>query len=202
MKIGIMGGTFNPIHTGHLILAQQISEKLQLDKVIFVPCFLPPHKETKSVINPCHRLKMTELAISDNPLFEVSDMEITAEKVSYSINMIKNFKDLYPKAEIYFLIGEDSLFDLHTWFKINDMLKLCTFVTAKRSPSDDIKNRFIAKNEFFDKKTMEKLCHNIVQTNVVTLSSSEIREKIAKKESIKYIVPKDVEKYIKENNLY
>lgn len=202
MKIGIMGGTFNPIHNGHLIMSEQIREQIGLDKIIFVPCYLPPHKSGENVISGSHRINMAKIATQDNDFFDVSDIEIREGKVSYSIDLVKKIKSIYPQDDIYFLIGEDSLLDLHTWRDIKQLLDLCTFVTAKRTQNIDLAKEFQDNNTLFDKKNMEKLCQNIVQTNVITLSSSEIREKTMNNCSLKYIIPEKVNTYIKENNLY
>lgn len=202
MKIGIMGGTFNPIHNGHLIMSEQIREQIGLDKIIFVPCYLPPHKSGENVISGSHRINMAKIATQDNDFFDVSDIEIQEGKVSYSIDLVKKIKSIYPQDDIYFLIGEDSLLDLHTWRDIKQLLDLCTFVTAKRTQNIDLAKEFQDNNTLFDKKNMEKLCQNIVQTNVITLSSSEIREKTMNNCSLKYIIPEKVNTYIKENNLY
>src|SRR3989338_3249134 len=120
MRIGILGGTFNPIHIGHLILAEEACFKLKLDKLIFVPTFIPPHKDMEPEMHPQDRLKMVQIAIEDNPSFEVSRFEIDSKKKSYSIDTLKEFRRIYgDDAELYFITGSDSLKDLFSWKDIN-----------------------------------------------------------------------------------
>ena len=124
MKIGILGGTFNPIHTGHLMLAQEALCKLGLDKVVFVPTFMPPHK-TQKVIDAKHRYNMVSMAIKENPALEVSKIEISSPKKSYSIHTLRKFKLLYgSKAKLFFIAGSDLLDELYTWKNIKEIFKL------------------------------------------------------------------------------
>src|SRR3989338_11463826 len=109
MKIGILGGTFNPIHIGHLILAEEAREKLGLDKIIFVPAYLPPHKDNSDIAPAKYRYRMIELAIQKNSYFSLSDMEIKRNGRSYTIDTLKEFKKLYPEDELHFIIGSDLL---------------------------------------------------------------------------------------------
>lgn len=201
MKIGIMGGTFNPIHLGHLIIAQILSEKNRIDKVLFIPCALPPHKTDKELIDKKHRLAMVELAIKSNPRFEASDIETKKEVKSYSIDTLKELKKIYKDGEFYFFIGEDGLADMHTWKNIKELVTLCQFVIAKRFYQPRI-NYLEAQKKFFDEKTIANFKENIIETNLIDISSSEIRKKISKNKSIKYLVLEAVEQYIRENKLY
>lgn len=188
MKIGILGGTFNPIHIGHLILGEEALWKLKLDKVTFVPAYLPPHKEQEGIIDAEHRFKMVSLAIEGNPKFEVSRIEIDAKEKSYSVDTIKRFKQQYgAEAEIFFIAGSDSLKELFSWKEVNEIFALSKFIVAKR-PGYPI----------------EELPQH-VQAVVITeieISSSDIRKRLKEGRSIRYLVPESVREYIKKNKLY
>ena len=188
MRIGILGGTFNPIHIGHLILAEEAHFKLKLDKLVFVPAFVPPHKSSSEVINSKDRLEMVRLAIEDNPVFEVSTFEIDAKKKSYSIDTLKEFRAVYGEdAELCFITGSDSLKDLFSWKNINDIFKISKFIVANR-PGYPIKD--IPKE---------------VDTVVITpieVSSEDIRKRLTEGRSIRYLVPEKVREYIEDHKLY
>lgn len=188
MKIGIVGGTFNPIHIGHLILAEEALWKLKLDKVIFVPSYLPPHKEEEKILDPEHRFKMILLAIEGNPKFEISRIEIDAKQTSYSIDTIKKFKEQFgAKAEIFFITGSDSLKELFSWKKIDEIFELSNFIVAKRPgfPIDEVPKDV-----------------QVVPITGMEISSSEIRKRLKEGKSIRYLVPDQVREYIEANRLY
>lgn len=188
MRIGILGGTFNPIHIGHLILAEEAYFKLKLDKLVFVPAFVPPHKDSSEVINPKDRLEMVRLALEDNPAFEVSTFEIDSKKRSYSIDTLKEFRGIYGQdAQLCFITGSDSLKDLFSWKNINDIFKISKFVVANR-PGYPIKE-------------VPKEVDTVVITPI-EVSSEDIRKRLKERRSIRYLVPEKVRKYILERNLY
>ncbi|HNV23596.1 MAG TPA: nicotinate-nucleotide adenylyltransferase [Candidatus Omnitrophota bacterium] len=187
-RIGILGGTFNPIHLGHLAIAQWAYEKLKLDKVIFVPSYFPPHKTTRGVVEAKHRFEMVKLAIEDNSYFEISDFEIQKKGKSYSIDTVRYFRHHFPKpTKFYFLIGEDAYKTLSTWRNIEELLGITQFVVMnrpgfQRNPSA-IPVRFL---------TMLG----------IDVSSSYIRKCLASSKSVKYFLPEKVLRYIKEHQLY
>ena len=188
MRIGILGGTFNPVHTGHLILAEEAHFKLGLDRLVFVPAFIPPHKDVEAAVDPHDRLRMVELAIEDNPAFEVSRFEIDSKKRSYSIDTLRELRRLYGEgAELYFITGSDSLKDLFSWKDVNDIFKISKFIVANRPgyPVRDVPKE--------------------VQTVVITpleVSSEDIRKRLAEGRSIRYLVPEKVRNYIIDRRLY
>ena len=188
MRIGILGGTFNPIHIGHLILAEEALSKLKLDKVVFVPTYIPPHKRLDTDIKPKDRLKMAELAVADNDSFEVSTFELDSKKRSYSIDTLKQFRSLYGEdAQLCFITGSDSLKDLFSWKNINDIFKISKFIVANR-PGYPIKE--VPKE---------------VETVVITpieVSSEDIRKRLKEGRSIRYLVPEKVRQYIISKELY
>ncbi len=188
MRIGILGGTFNPIHIGHLILAEEALSKLCLDKVIFVPTFIPPHKSEEELIDANHRYRMIELAIKDNPAFEVSDIELRRKGKSYSVDTLKQFKKRFGKfTKLFFITGSDSLGELFSWKDINDIFKLSQFVVANRPG--------------YPFKELPKHAE-IVLITPIEVSSSEIRKRIREDLSIKYLVPDSVRNYINKKRLY
>lgn len=188
MRIGILGGTFNPIHIGHLILAEEAHFKLKLDKLIFVPAFIPPHKSAQDVISARDRLAMVKLAIEDNPSFDVSTYEIDSKKKSYSIDTLREFRSVYgDEAQLCFITGSDSLKDLFSWKNINDIFKISKFIVANR-PGYPIKE-------------IPKEADTVVITPI-EVSSEDIRKRLKEGRSIRYLVPEKVRKYILDNNLY
>jgi len=188
MRIGILGGTFNPIHIGHLILAEEARFKLKLDKLVFVPAFVPPHKSPSEVINAKDRLEMVRLAIEDNSAFDVSTFEIDSKKKSYSIDTLKEFRTVYGEdAELCFITGSDSLKDLFSWKNINDIFKISKFIVANR-PGYPIKE-------------VPKEVDTVVITPI-EVSSEDIRRRLVEGRSIRYLVTEKVRKYIIDHKLY
>ncbi|MFH0839352.1 MAG: nicotinate-nucleotide adenylyltransferase [Candidatus Omnitrophota bacterium] len=188
MRIGILGGTFNPIHAGHLILAEEALGKLCLDKVIFVPTFIPPHKSDEDLVDPNHRYRLIELAIKDNPNFEISDIELKRRGKSYSIDTLRQFKKRFGKfTKLFFITGSDSLGELFSWKDINDIFKLSQFVVANR-PGYPVKG--LPKEA------------ELVLITPIEISSSQIRKRIKEGLSIRYLVPDSIWHYIIKKRLY
>lgn len=192
VKIGIFGGTFDPVHLGHLVVAEEIREQFGLDKVIFVPAAQPPHKGPGSVTDPWVRYKMVALAIADNPHFEVSDIEIRHLGKSYTIDTIHELKDRYgPDYQIFFIMGADSLLEMPTWKDPEGILNSCAVIVTTRPG--------------FDLNRVDPHYRNRVQLVRVTpidISSTEIRRRVREGRSIKYLVPRKVEEYIHKERVY
>jgi nicotinate-nucleotide adenylyltransferase len=191
LKIGILGGTFDPIHLGHLILAEQLAEKFKLDKVIFIPSASPPHKNNKKVSKAKDRFKMTGLAIEDNPLFSISDIELKRKGKSYTVITIKELKKLYPKSKLFLLCGSDVLDELKTWKSPDEIYKLIKVIVGVRPGYNKIK-----KDNKYAKKSI------IEQINGLEVSSTEIRKRVKKGKSIRYLVPDKARNYIRKKGLY
>ncbi|NQU73328.1 MAG: nicotinate-nucleotide adenylyltransferase [Candidatus Omnitrophica bacterium] len=188
MRIGILGGTFNPIHIGHLTLAREAARQLKLDKLIFVPSYLPPHKDQEGILDAEHRFKMVVLAITGNPKFEVSRIEVDLKQKAYSIDTLRKLKDQYGAgAEFFFITGSDSLKELATWKERDEMFKLSTFVVVKRPgfPMEEVPSQVQAI-------TMAEM----------DISSTEIRKRLKGKKGIEDVVPDAAREYIKKNGLY
>jgi nicotinate-nucleotide adenylyltransferase len=190
-KVGILGGTFDPIHMGHLVLAEQVREKFQLERVIFIPCASPPHKTEQKLSPADDRFEMTKLALEGNPYFFVSDIELKREGLSYTVETLRELKEFYRDSEIYFLTGSDVLDEITTWKDPEEIYKLAKIVIGVRPGFD----KFDPENHFAKKSI-------IVEITGIDISSTQIREKVRKGESIKYLVPSKVEEYIKNRNLY
>lgn len=198
-KLGIMGGTFDPIHYGHLVTAEAIRTHFNLDKVIFVPSGQPPHKDNKRVTNPANRYLMTVLATTTNPYFETARHEVDKETCSHTIDTLRYFRDELGKdIDLYFITGADAILDIESWKDYKELIDLCTFIAATR-PGFDLMQ--------FD-KTLSKLSEDkrkkFVKFEVpaLAISSTYIRSLIKQKKSIKYLVPETVEIHIYKNGLY
>lgn len=198
MKVGLMGGTFNPIHLGHLIISEYIRTNFPLDKVVFIPTGDPPHKDNKELISAMDRFHMTELAIKSNPYFEISANEINRVGKSYSTDTIDEFINKMPEDELYFIIGSDTLDDLKNWKDIENVFEKISFIVIGRNglADTDIEQKI---NEY-NKKYNSNIFY--VSGPQIEISSTMIRSYIAENKSIRYLVPKDVEEYIKARELY
>ncbi|MFQ5825036.1 MAG: nicotinate-nucleotide adenylyltransferase [bacterium] len=192
MKIGLYGGTFDPIHNAHLIIAQYIKEELQLNKVIFIPSACPPHKQVFAT--PGIRLKMVNLAIADNPDFECSEIEIRKQVITYSVDTIESLKNQFniDKQNLFLLMGSDNLIDLPNWKNPEKIIGLCTIVVFPRS-HDNIER---VQSQYRDKVIY------LQGAPVIEISSTTIRNLIHKDRSIKYLVPPKVEELINSEKLY
>lgn len=198
MKIGVLGGTFDPIHKGHLIIGEFARTSAKLDKVIYIPSGTHPFKNNKKITNSKIRSKMVELAIESNPYFEISNIEIEREGINYTIDTLKYLKDKYKEAEIYFIIGSDILFEIEKWNEFEKLVNLCKFILFHRIDNDEKK----LSNKIQKLETKYNMNIKRVNAPVLSISSTEIRERVKKDKSIKYLVENSVEKYILENNIY
>ena len=186
MRLGIFGGSFDPIHLGHLIVAEYTKELMNLDRIIFIPVGNPSHREN-SLSSWEHRLKMIELSIEDNPSFEVSKIEILSNKKNYTYDTLIELKKNYPTDEIFEIIGEDSADYLHKWKNYEELINLCKFIVYRRDGYD-----FISSNENII----------VIDSPKINISATFIRNKVKKNESIKYLVNDKVLEYIENNKLY
>jgi len=199
-RIGILGGTFNPIHLGHLILAQCALESLDLTRLLLVPCAQPPHKPRANLTAAHHRLAMVEQAIEDNPWMEACDLDVRRGGVSYAIDTVRELHTANPAAKFFFLIGTDTLTELHLWKDIYDLLPLCRFVAFTR-PGHDVPALQTA-DLHLDAPWPGRLLDNVVTGRRIEISSSDIRYRVAEGMSIQYLVPQPVAIYIAEHRLY
>lgn len=198
-RVGVFGGSFDPVHIGHLIIAQDAVEQLELDRLIFVPTAVSPHKLHRAPTEGRHRLRMLELATENNLRFEVSDLELTRGGVSYTFDTIQHVQADHPIAELFFIVGLDSLVDLHLWRNANELLDYCTVVPFGRGGEDPAA---VAARSGLSNDWKKKLLERLIRIHEVEVSASEIRMRIAEGLSIQTLVPPEVEMYIAEHNLY
>lgn len=192
MKIAIMGGTFNPIHHGHLLCAEQVRDGLRYDKILFVPSARPPHKSQPDMVSAEHRYQMVLLATTNNQNFEVSRIELDREGPSYTIQTIKTLRNNYgTSTDLAWIIGADSLIEYKIWRDFDGVLEQCTMIATTRPNYDlqlvpsEIRNRVI-----------------IYRITGIDISATDIRKRIQKNLSIQYLVPDSVAEYIYEHKLY
>ncbi|MDP1678024.1 MAG: nicotinate-nucleotide adenylyltransferase [Bacteroidota bacterium] len=191
MKIGIYGGTFNPPHMGHLIVAEQVRAELGLDEIMFIPSFITPHKQEGESEIADHRLEMTKLAIADNLKFKYSDIEVTKKETSFTIHTLEHLKPEHPADSFYLIIGMDNYLTFHLWKEPSKILEAATLVVMNRPGYSKQVNEVIGtKNTLF------------VDVPNIDISSSNIRQRVKEKISIHYLVPNDVEEYILSNGLF
>ncbi|MDU1043956.1 MULTISPECIES: nicotinate-nucleotide adenylyltransferase [Peptoniphilus] len=196
-KYGIFGGTFNPIHFGHLMICEYLKEELGLDKVIFIPTGNPPHKSLD--VSAIDRYNMVKLAISSNPDFEISDIETNRVNLSYTVDTIIELKKIYENQKLFFLIGLDTLFQLKTWRKIEELSREIEFVVALRPKYIDIDE--INRELKFLRENYGTIVE-IIHTPLYEISSTELRTRIRDKKSVRYLIPNNVVNYIKESGFY
>ncbi len=197
-KIGIMGGTFNPIHFAHLILAESAYEQLSLDKILFMPSKTPPHKLHENIVNDKHRIRMIQLAIRGNPHFELSCMELEREGITYTAETLEELTKNYPMDEYYFIMGADSLFQIEDWRRHDRIFQLSRIVAAVRE--------HVTEQEMEDQinhltNQYEARIHLLYTPNM-DVSSKMLRQNIKNGKSIRYYVPDPVFQYIMEHQLY
>lgn len=196
-KVGIMGGTFDPIHTGHLVVANEVLNFYGLDEIIFIPAGDPPHKKGTAA-NSFDRYVMTEIAVLSNDRFMVSDMEIKKEGKSYTLDTLTELTQKYPDAEFYFITGTDAVIELPSWREPEKLLKLCKFVAVSR-PGISMEDAWTKISEINKKYNS---CIELFQAPMLQISSTDIRHRLMEGKSVKYLLPESVEQYIIKNNLY
>lgn len=199
-RVGIMGGTFDPIHQGHLVTAEAARSEFKLDKVIFVPSGKPPHKKGIPVSGKEYRYLMTVLATAANPFFEVSRTEIDRPGESYTIDTVKILKQQMPSnGEIYFITGYDAIMEIFTWKDMDELLEHVTFIAATRPGynHNEMKNRL---SNILPSQLLQKIIP--IEVPAMAISSTDIRNRMRTKRTIKYLVPEAVENFIIKNNLY
>lgn len=185
MRLGIFGGTFNPIHLGHLLLAETAREALALDRVVFIPAHQPPHKRAEQLLPGQARLTMVQLALQHHPNFVASDVELQRSGPSYSIDTVRILHEQLPQAKLFLLVGEDML--AVRWAQWSEVKRLCTVAVAHRPGS---------------KKARREAGLKWLSMPLLEISSSDIRARVKAGRSIRYLVPHAVERYIAEHRLY
>ncbi len=197
-KVGILGGTFDPIHVAHLILAEQAWQQFKLDTVLIMPSGDPPHKSGREITPANHRVRMLQLAIEDNKHFKLSNVEVEREGKTYTAETLTGLCKYNSDCSYYFIVGADSLFQIEQWRQPEIIMSHAILLAAVR---DNYKLPELEKQmDYLKKKYKAQI--DLLHTPNIMISSSLIRERVQNGESIRYLVPKDVEKYIYQNKLY
>jgi nicotinate-nucleotide adenylyltransferase len=189
-KIGIMGGTFDPIHNVHLIIAERAREEFDLDKILFIPSGTPPHKKEVFASAP-ERLEMVRIAIAGNRYFDASDMEVKREGITYTYDTVSLIKKQNPHQKIFFITGEDEFYNLSSWYRYKGLVRKTVFLVAPREQKLSCK---VQKIPF--------LTYRFIDMPLLGISSSYIRDCLLTGKTVKYLVPEKVIAYIKRYNLY
>ncbi len=196
MNIGVLGGTFDPVHIGHLVVAEEARTKLGLSEVLFVPAGQPWLKQDRDIAPAIHRVEMVRRAIADNPYFTISTLEVDRPSPSYTVDTLTVLqKQLGSKASLFFILGRDTLADLPFWEEPRKVVELCRLVVPPRLGSRDLRHL---------EEAIPGLLERVIQLDmpVIGISSSQIRQRIARGLSIRYLVPAGVEEYITEQRIY
>jgi nicotinate-nucleotide adenylyltransferase len=200
MRVGIFGGTFDPVHLGHLILAEQCREQAKLDQVLFVPAALPPHKRAQPLTPFAQRVEMLTLAISGHPAFRVEEMEKDRAGPSFTVDTLTQLHAARPDDELCFILGSDSVHDLPLWYQPRRILELATLLVVARADwpvfsAQEVKASLQLEDDF-------ALRYQIVEAPLITLASRDIRRRISEGRSVRYMTPRAVEAYIEDKGLY
>lgn len=211
-RLGIMGGTFDPVHLGHLRTAEEALEALELERVLFVPAADPPHKSGSEILPFEHRRRMLELSIAGNPRFQVSDLEREMPGKSYTVNSLRRLRKGFPGTELFFLVGLDAFLEMESWFCFRELFRLASLVVLRRPDHgeepigeflrqkvSDLYRRDSAEAAFRHPDMLPVHC---LRNTRLDISSTLIRELAAEGRSVRYLVPRAVEAYISEQRLY
>ena len=197
MKLGICGGTFDPIHMGHLLIAEAAREQLGLDRVLFIPNGNPPHKRDAVIAPAAHRMEIVRLAVADNPYFVPDDREIKGH-VAYAVDTLTQLKHENPGDGFVYIIGGDTLTELSTWRRFSELFRLCRFAVYPREgfTREDIKAQAKGLHGQYG------LEYDLLAGPRFDLSSTDLRERIARGASLRYLLPDNVARYIEKHGLY
>ncbi len=195
MHLGILGGTFNPIHLGHLVLAESARQQCALDQVWFMPTARPPHKSSRGVLSGPVRLHMVRLAVKGHPAFEASDLELRLGGISYTVNTVRALRAKHPRAELFLIVGADML--SVSWRGMEELAREGTFAAAGRQSSSGDHSAAPAGHTVLDTARVRP-----ISMPRLDVSSSMIRERVRQRLSIRYLVPDAVARYISRHRLY
>jgi nicotinate-nucleotide adenylyltransferase len=216
MRLGVFGGTFNPIHYGHLRAAEEIRQKLDLDRILFVPAGTPPLKSSELASSE-HRYAMAELAVASNEYFELSDMECRRPGTAYSIETATELKSLHPEDDVFFIVGVDAFLDMHLWFEPERLTGLIDFIIMSRPgyrftdlgtapflvvESQRLRELDEGRLDIFKAALDSGKIAVLISVTPLEISATDIRELVMKRSSIKYLLPEKVESFIMSNGLY
>ena len=189
-RVAIFGGTFDPIHLAHLILAERAREELALDQVIFLPAAVPPHKQDRGITDGKFRREMIDIAIAGNPTFVTSDLELKRTGVSYTVDTLRDMAEAHPAAELFLVVGGDMLADIPNWREPDEIVRRVTLIVGAR-PGHEVPSPPLPEARI-----------RIVTMPLLEVSSTDIRQRVAARQSIRYMIPAGVEAYIHAHQLY
>jgi nicotinate-nucleotide adenylyltransferase len=195
-KIAIFGGTFNPIHNGHIHLCEECDAVFQFDRILLMPTNIPPHKTAEDLASNEDRLMMCRLACEDYPKISVCDLEMRMQGISYTVHTVKELKKRYPTAKLYWIIGSDMLFSFHKWYCYREILEYVTLIAGARYPEE-----YERMAEYAEKVLKAGQKVRIIRSEVLTVSSTQIRSALEMGKQAEHLAPK-VEAYIAEHGLY
>lgn len=200
MRLGLLGGTFDPVHLGHLLVAESCREQLRLDEVWFIPAAVPPHKQQQALTPGATRVEMLKLAIGGHEAFRVSEIELNRGGVSYTVDTLEFVRAERPDAELFLLLGADSLADLPTWREPQQICRLATIATVGRPGAPELNYSPLA--EFVEPAKLTAIKNSRVEMPPIGISSRDLRLRAAEGRSLRYQVPRAVEQYVLANRLY
>ena len=213
-RIGLLGGTFNPVHLGHVRAAEEVRLKFRLNQVLFIPSYIPPHKQTTDIAPPEDRFAMVELALRPHPKLIASALEIEAREKSYSVITLNKLRVIYPAARIFFILGVDAFLEIETWKSYREVLERCRFIVISRPGFNLAGARKVLPAEYSRKirgwrrpgpvgeDWLARFRIFLVPIKALDVSSTEIRRRVRAGRSIRGLVPGPVEEYIRKKNLY
>jgi len=213
-RIGLLGGTFNPVHLGHIRAAEQVRLKFRLNQVLFIPSYIPPHKQTTDIAPPEDRFAMVELAVRSRPQFVASALEIKARERSYSVITLNKVKAIYAGAWIFFILGVDAFLEIETWKSYREVLEQCRFIVISRPGLDLAGARKVLPAEYSRKigewkrpgpvgeDQLARFRIFLVPIKALDISSTEVRRRVRAGRTIHRLVPVPVEEYIRKKKLY
>lgn len=196
-RIAFFGGAFNPIHKGHLHLVNQLSARLNFDRVLFIPTRISPHKNVSEMISGEHRLAMCRIAAEGSELFEVSDLELHREGKSYTVDTVCQLREMFPGSKLYMIIGSDMFFSVDTWYRAKELLDMVTVCSAAREKDEF--EELIQKQQELDTRGVRSV---VCPIDAFPVSSTEIRRRIHEGLSVSEYLPDGVEDYIRSHGLY
>ncbi|MBO7726389.1 MAG: nicotinate-nucleotide adenylyltransferase [Thermoguttaceae bacterium] len=200
MKIGILGGTFDPIHYAHLLLAETARETLGLDRVVFIPAAVPPHKQTRSITDGRLRAAMVRAAIAGIPEFEVSTFEIDSGGISYTVLTLRHLRTLFPGSRLVLIVGSDTLRDIPNWYNPREVCRLASIAAAERPDSPPVDYSPLAP--LVSPARLARFSKMVVPMPLLEISATEIRRRAAYGESLRFLTPDRVIRLIRKNGLY
>jgi nicotinate-nucleotide adenylyltransferase len=200
MRIGVYGGSFDPVHLGHLVLAEQCREQAMLDRVLFVPAARPPHKQSQSLTSFDRRVEMLALAIAGQPAFQIDELEKERPGPSYTVETLTALRQKYPGDELCLIVGTDTLHDLPQWYQPRRILELATLLAVERADWPVLSQRQL--RDSLQLPDTFPLRYEAVQAPLITIASRDMRRRVGEGRSVRYQIPRAVEAYIADKGLY